>query len=277
MIRIRLFPALLAAAVLAAAQTNPRTSAADREAGANIFRSHCASCHGVNGSGGSGPSLATGVFYHGSSDTELYRNISEGIPGTAMPDQFFSGVQIWQIVTYVRSLSAAPVRVKLPGDAASGARLFASKGCSGCHLVRGEGGTKGPDLSFLGSRRAPAHIRQSIADPNAEVSPAYWVARIVTKDGRSRSGFLLNQDTYAVQILDFEDGLRTLQRTEFKDFGVSRTSIMPSYQTSLTPSELDDLTGYLASLERPRTDLPGPPDAAPAAASKQGKPKKEKK
>jgi cytochrome c2 len=34
----------------------------------------------------------------------------------------------------------------LPGNALEGSRLFASKGCLGCHSVHGSGGTAGPDL-----------------------------------------------------------------------------------------------------------------------------------
>lgn len=169
-----------------------------------------------------------------------------------MPDQFFNGVQIWQIVAYVRAISAAPVRTKLPGNAAHGAELFNAKGCSGCHLVKGEGGVRGPDLSLIGSQRSVAHLRESITDPGAKVDNAYWVAKVVTRDGRNRSGFLLNQDTYSIQMLDFADGLRTVNRSDFKDFGVDRGSIMPSYKDKLSASELDDLTAFLASLERTR-------------------------
>ena len=93
---------------------------------------------------------------------------------------------------------------------------------------------------------------ESINDPGAKVDKAYWVAKLITKDGRSRSGFVLNQDTYAVQMLDFADGLRTVNRSDFKDFGVDRGSIMPSYKDKLSASELDDLTAFLASLERTR-------------------------
>src|SRR5262249_7010763 len=132
---------LLAVAAVAAGQTvGLRATSADRAAGEKIFRGHCAGCHGVNGTGGSGPNLTTGVFYHGSTEADLFRNISEGIPGTAMPDQFFSAAQIWQVVAYVRSISATPVRPKLNGNPKRGAQLFQEKGCSGCHLVRGEGG-----------------------------------------------------------------------------------------------------------------------------------------
>ncbi len=251
--RIRTLLVMLAGASLAVAQTaNSQATPAGRAAGEKIFRSHCASCHGVAGAGGTGPNLTTGVFYHGNTDADLYKNISQGIEGTAMPDQFFNGVQIWQIVAYVRSLSATPVRTKLPGNAAHGAELFRAKGCSGCHLVKGEGGVRGPDLSIIGSQRSAAHLRESITDPGKNVSNAYWVAKVITKDGKSHSGFLLNQDTYAIQMLDFAEGLRTVNRSDFNDFGIDRSSIMPAYQDKLGASELDDLVAFLASLERSR-------------------------
>lgn len=242
---------LLASAMLSHAQTAPGTEA-NRAAGEKIFRSHCASCHGLKGVGGSGPSLTTGVFYHGSTDADLFRNISEGIPGTAMPDQFFSSAQVWQIVAYVRSLSETPVRPKLTGNAGSGARLFREKGCTGCHLVKGEGGVRGPDLSVIGSQRSVSHLKESILDPGAKVERDYWVAKIVMKDGANRTGFILNQDTYAVQLLEFKSGLQMLQRADFKDFGVDRGSIMPSYKGELSDAELNDLVAFLASLERAR-------------------------
>ena len=247
------FAVVLSAAAFTAGQTaNPQATAAGRAAGEKIFRGHCAGCHGLSGAGGSGPALNTGQFYHGSSDADLYRNISEGIPGTAMPDQFFNGVQIWQVVAYVRSISAAAIRPKLAGNAAQGEQLFRGKGCIGCHLVRGEGGVRGPDLSLIGSQRSAAYLRRSITEPNADVAPEYWVAKLVTRDGKNYSGFILNEDSYAIQILDFTGGLRMIERSDFKDFGVDRGSIMPSYKDKLAAGELDDLVAFLASLERPR-------------------------
>jgi len=244
---------MLAAANFAAGQPGSSPSNdAERAAGEKIFRSHCASCHGLNGVGGSGPSLTTGIFYHGSTDTDLYRNISEGIPGTAMPDQFFSSAQLWQIVAYVRSISSHPLQPRATGDAAHGAQLFRANGCLQCHLVRGEGGVRGPDLSLIGSQRSPAYLRESIVDPGKVVAPEYWVAKIVTKDGSRRTGFILNQDSYSLQLLDFDAGLRMLQRSDMKDFGIDRGSIMPSYKGKMSEGDLDDLVAFLASLERPR-------------------------
>ena len=95
---------LLTAAVSAFGQAkNPHTTAADVAAGAKIFRLHCAECHGLHGEGGRGPNLTTGVYYHGAADANLFNNITDGIPGTAMPGVFFSSDQVWQVVSYVRN------------------------------------------------------------------------------------------------------------------------------------------------------------------------------
>jgi putative heme-binding domain-containing protein len=152
----------------------------------------------------------------------------------------------------VRSISAAPVRPRLTGNAHRGSGLFREQGCSECHLVKGEGGVRGPDLSVIGSQRSVDNLRESIVSPGALVAPEYWVAKIVTKDGVARSGFILNQDSYLVQILDFAGGLQALDRGSLRDFGIDRGSIMPSYKGKLTEAQIDDLVAFLASLERPR-------------------------
>src|SRR2546423_1819620 len=153
---------------------NPHTTPADVAAGAKIFRSHCAECHGLAGEGGRGPNLASGVFYHGAADADLFANVTDGIKGTAMPGTFFSAGQVWQVVAYVRTLSQS--RSDRPaGDAAHGEKLLREKGCINCHLARGEGGVRGPDLSVIGSQRSVEHLRQAILDPNAKVLREHWI------------------------------------------------------------------------------------------------------
>src|SRR5947207_8944647 len=177
---MRFVPMLLIAAGAFAQEAeviNPHTTAADVAAGAKIFRSHCAECHGLKGEGGRGPSLQTGVFFHGGADADLFRNITDGIDGTAMPGVFFSADPVWQVVAYVRSLSQGHAN-RPTEDTARGRKLFREKGCIGCHLVRGEGGFKGPDLSTIGSQRSVEHLRQAILEPDAKVLRNHWVARI---------------------------------------------------------------------------------------------------
>jgi mono/diheme cytochrome c family protein len=59
----------------------------------------------------------------------------------------------------------------------------------------------------------------------------------------------MNQDTYMVQLLDFSRGLEALPRTSLRDFGVDRSSAMPSYKGKLSEDELNDVVSYLASLK----------------------------
>lgn len=217
---------------------------ADLSAGAGMFRSHCAQCHGSKGQGGAGPNLTTGVFFRGSSDQDLFNNITNGIPGTAMPGVFFDTRQVWQIVAYVRSLRRT-TGAAASGNPRRGAELFREQGCGGCHLVRGEGGVRGPNLSTIGSERSVEYLRESILDPNAKVPPEYWTAQITLNDGASYAGRVMNQDTYIVQLLDFSKGLVSLPRSSFRSFEIQKTSTMPAYKGN----EVDHLVSYLASLK----------------------------
>jgi len=66
---------------------------------------NCAGCH-ANGGGGMGPPLMDDEWIYGSSPDQIYSTIVQGRPN-GMPS--FAGKipspQIWQLVTYVRSLS----------------------------------------------------------------------------------------------------------------------------------------------------------------------------
>src|SRR5579863_2125138 len=245
---MRLLVILLWASSLIAQQgiRNPRTTPEDIAAGAKTFRSNCAPCHGLKGQGGRGPNLASGRFYHGASDADLLTNIADGIPGTEMPSLFYMEDRIWQIIAYIRSLNVSAERPA--GDLARGLDIFRSKGCIGCHRVNGQGGRLGPDLSQIGKTRSLEHLRQSILEPGADVQPRYWVARFQDGVGKTVEGFVMNEDTYTVQLMDMNEQLHSYDKAAIKEYKVEKTSKMPSYKESLTGEQLDDLVAYLTSL-----------------------------
>ncbi len=239
---------LLPGLLFAQDKENPHTSPADVAAGAKTFHSHCSPCHGYQGDGGRGPNLAAGRFYHGSSDADLLKNISEGIPGTEMPGLFYNEDRVWQVVAFIRSLSANAAHPS--GDANAGAGLFRSQGCAGCHRIRGEGGALGPDLSNIGAARSLDNLKQSILAPDIEVQPTYWTVKFEDSSGKAIQGFLLNEDTYTVQLLDRAAGLHSYEKADLKNYTIDKRSTMPSYRDKLSPQQLDDLLAYLWS-QRP--------------------------
>lgn len=251
MFRLTLF--LLSASLYGQGAGNPSASPADIAAGAKSFRSHCAPCHGYEAEGGRGPNLTTGHFFHGSTDADLFNNITSGIAGTEMPSIFFSPDRVWQIVAYIRSLNRTSVKPE--GDPSIGRALFRSKGCAQCHAIQGEGGELGPDLTEVGASRSVENLRESIVEPDAQVPPRYWVVSFEDKSGRQVKGFLLNEDTYTVQLLDMNANLRSYGKADVSNYMIDKHSVMPSYRSSLNAEQLNHLVAYLWSLRPEQSGL----------------------
>jgi cytochrome c oxidase cbb3-type subunit 3 len=79
-----------------------------RKTGAQLYVSYnCVDCHGADGSGAMGPSLADSRWHFGGSPAEVFESIYEGRPdGMPTWGGRIGNDQIWMLVTYVRSLSA---------------------------------------------------------------------------------------------------------------------------------------------------------------------------
>ncbi len=203
----------------------------------------------MEGEGGRGVALDTGLFRHGSSDRDLFGTISVGIPGTEMPGTFFNGRQLWQIVAFVRSLSAGRASEQAQGDSEAGMAVYKAHGCAVCHRVRGDGGRMGPDLSNIGAMRSLGHLQEAVRDPNAEVLPQHWMVKAKTNSGATVTGMRLNEDTFSVQIIDGTGRLASYSKADFSEFEVDRSSTMPSYADQIAGADFDNLIAYLASLD----------------------------
>ena len=153
------------------AQKNPFAgNPAAVAAGKTLYEQTCQACHGGEARGDRGPALASGNFKHGSGDSDLFRTIRSGIPGTEMPAfSLLPADNVWRIITYLRSLntSGAAANEVVTGNVAAGEATFWGKGgCGHCHEVNARGLDIGPDLSDAGKNSA-AYLRGIILDPNA--------------------------------------------------------------------------------------------------------------
>ena len=79
--------------------------------------------------------------------------------------------------------------------------------------------------------------------------PVNRPVRAVTRDGKVITGRRLNEDTYTVQLIDEQEHLVSLTKTDLLEYTVLKTSSMPTYQDKLSAQELADLEAYLLSLK----------------------------
>jgi|ERR1700677_2563104 putative heme-binding domain-containing protein len=245
---------ILICAVLLTASTLPAQheyTPGDVQDGQRLFGASCAQCHGPEGDAVPGVDLGHGKFKRASSDGDLVMIIQKGIAGTAMPPSNFNDFQAGTIVSYLRSMAATVAAgPSIPGDAARGKAIFEGKGnCLNCHRVKGRGSRMGPELTDIGALRRAVQLEQSILEPDAEILPQNRFVRVVTKDGTTVTGRLLNQDAWTIQVFDSKEHLVTFQRTGVKEYAFMDKSPMPSYKGKLSTQELADLVSYLTSLK----------------------------
>jgi putative heme-binding domain-containing protein len=245
-----MFIVLLLAGLLAAQEHVGQYSQADVEAGFNLYNSNCITCHGANGDSIPGVNLRSGQFRRVSSDADITRVLQTGIPGTAMPPGKFGTADLAALVAYIRAMHEFDTRPSTRGDATRGENLFEEKGnCTSCHRVKGKGSRLGPDLSDIGAIRSPEAMQTSLMDPTSSMLPLNRSVRAVTRDGKTVTGRRLNEDTYTVQLIDANERLISLLKSDLREYTVLKTSTMPSYNGKLTAAEMDDLVAYLRTLK----------------------------
>ncbi len=87
----------------------PLDDPATIEAGKALFTGKlgCYGCHGQAGGGGMGPSLADATWIYGADEAAIHESITNGRPG-GMPKfaDAATDEEIWQVVAFVKSLSA---------------------------------------------------------------------------------------------------------------------------------------------------------------------------
>lgn len=222
----------------------------DLARGEKLFQGHCALCHGTRGDGGRGPMLVQPKLKRAPDDAALVKVIEEGIRGTEMPGAWaMNEREMRQVAAFVRTLGRASSK-PVPGDAARGAGIYQGKGkCATCHMIKGQGGLMGPDLSVAGLRRSAAYLREAIVNPEAELPDRFLQVRVVPNSGAEITGIRLTEDSFTLQIRDFSDRLHSFWKRDLsqihRDHGKSP---MPSYKDQFTDSELTDLVAYLTSL-----------------------------
>ena len=223
-------------------------------AGKRVFDATCTACHGPNGAGTErAPALDSGRFKHGGEDFEIFQTIQKGVPGTQMASfSALSAEQLWQLVTYVHSLSQASTAASVPtnGDAKRGEQVFFGAGqCSSCHEVDGRGVSLADDLSAIG-KESPAAIQAGMDHELSRrrfqfggVNQRY--VDITLQDGTQLHGLVKNEDSFAVVLQTLAGDYRSFERRQIRTIANTGRTLAPG-ETRLSADQKADLFAYLS-------------------------------
>ena len=223
-------------------------STSEIQAGSRLYGAQCALCHGNNGDGIAGVNLARQQFRRASTDDDIKNTVTTGVAAAGMPPFRLQPAELIGLVAYIRSgfdASGAPFKV---GNVARGQAIYDKDACAACHRVRGAGARTAPDLTDIGAIRQPSAIQRSLLTPTAAMLPINRPVRIVMRDGRAMRGRRLNEDTFTVQLIDENEKLVSLEKSDIREFEAGTASPMPSFAGKLSGDEIADLLAYLVSL-----------------------------
>jgi putative heme-binding domain-containing protein len=132
-----------------------------------------------------------------------------------------------------------------------GRRLFGEASCFACHHFDHEGGSQGPDLTFVAGRFNVRDLLESIVEPSKVIADQYVASVITLKSGKVITGRIVNLRGDALSVMTdmlspFE--LTSVSAKEVESILPSAVSPMPA--GLLAPFQADeilDLVAYLLS------------------------------
>jgi putative heme-binding domain-containing protein len=143
--------------------------------------------------------------------------------------------EIARLAAVVRSGSGVPK---------AGRPLFQNT-CAKCHVYFGQGANVGPDLTSF-KRDDLETMLLHIVNPSAEIREGYESFFVLTKDGRTAHGFLVDKDAH-VLVLRGPDGKDvTIRHENVEEIEKAKTSLMPEgLLKGLGDQQVRDLFAYL--------------------------------
>ncbi|PCJ28022.1 MAG: hypothetical protein COA96_02345 [SAR86 cluster bacterium] len=216
--------------------------------GGVIFRAQCATCHGADAKGISSietPDLTLLWTQAGISDGSVFESIKQGVPGSIMPAHGFPDTELWMLVSYLRSISVAGSSTPFTGDELNGRKLF-NANCGQCHRVDGAGGSLGPSLTGITSRRSQELLSNSVRDSNALIARGYKPISFRNSENKLVQGVIKSEDAFSIQIMELNQKLSAFMKSDIAQINRDVSSVMPSFSVAeLSDSELSDILSFL--------------------------------
>lgn len=137
----------------------------------------------------------------------------------------------------------AALAEKQPGDPIKGHELFSQR-CGICHVLYGEGGKLGPDLTGRNRSDLPSILR-SVIDPSAEVPEDGRLSIVTRKDGGIVSGFIVTRNASGIMLRNL-DAVVLIRNEDIANLQTQTTSPMPEgLLDGISDEQIRDLFSYI--------------------------------
>jgi len=171
--------------------------------------------------------------------SELQASLDRTWPNTGRPTTADMEKRILQLAVTVRSGQ---------GDPYAGRALYQTS-CGACHKTFGQGADIGPDLTVY-NRADLESMLLAVVNPSAEIREGFEQYAVETLDGRSLSGFLVEQDDRTIVLRGMDNRNVNLPRTALAQLKAAGVSLMPDGLLDLLDEQrIRDLFAYLRSTQ----------------------------
>lgn len=131
------------------------------------------------------------------------------------------------------------------GDPDKGVVVYEDN-CAECHLLNGEGGEAGPDLTGI-AKLGLKFISESILLPAKKITKGFETYVVIDKEGRQTIGIKTRDEATEIDITKATGDVVTIAKSDIKKINVDATkSIMPDDLSEvLTVKDYQDILSYL--------------------------------
>ncbi|MDZ4851180.1 MAG: PQQ-dependent sugar dehydrogenase [Pirellulaceae bacterium] len=141
----------------------------------------------------------------------------------------------------------------LQGSAMSGANRYRESSamlCRNCHRIAGVGQSVGPDLDGIAKKRKREELLESLLEPSRSIEPAFQSHTILTDQGATITGLLVERSDQATTLRSADGKLHTIASEDIEEARALGISLMPTdLAADMTAEELADLLAFLESLK----------------------------
>jgi putative heme-binding domain-containing protein len=136
------------------------------------------------------------------------------------------------------------VVTKGKGSADKGRAIYQTS-CGACHVLHGEGGKIGPELTGY-ERDNLDFLIPAIVEPNLGIREEFTSFVLTTTDGQTLTGFIAENTPQSVTIVDLAQNRVVIPRERIKTLAASTTSLMPEgLLAAYSDDQLRDLFAWL--------------------------------